>query len=167
MIAVANSGPLIYLSHLGKLNLLNQLFDAVLVPQEVYDEVVVRGKELPGSKEVEEAVRSGTLAVEKVRDVTAVQALVKLIGHGESQAIILAYERKANRIVMDDRKARGEAVRMGLKVIGTLGLLRTGRRHGLIDESLEESVNRLEGVGFYMTKGLRKEFLKVPKGRER
>ena len=44
MKVVSNSGPLIALARLGRLGLLNQLYDAVLIPPEVYQEVVVNGR---------------------------------------------------------------------------------------------------------------------------
>lgn len=45
MIVITNSGPLIALAKLGMLNLLSQLYGKVDMPEEVYDEVVLRGRE--------------------------------------------------------------------------------------------------------------------------
>ncbi len=51
---------------------------------------------------------------------------------GEQEAICLAGEVKAVAILMDDRKGRAEAVRCGLRVVGTVGLLEAAGR-GLLD----------------------------------
>ncbi len=49
MIAVSNSTPLIALSKIGRLDQLRDYFDEVLIPEEVYDEVVRRGGNLAGA----------------------------------------------------------------------------------------------------------------------
>ncbi len=56
MIAVSNSTPLIALSKIGRLDLLRNYFDEVLIPEEVYDEVVRRSGNLAGARE--EAISS-------------------------------------------------------------------------------------------------------------
>ena len=43
MVVVSNASPLIIMSKLGQLTLLPQLYDQVLIPQAVYEEVVVVG----------------------------------------------------------------------------------------------------------------------------
>lgn len=54
------------------------------------------------------------------------------VDEGEQEAICLAGEVKAVAILMDDRKGRAEAVRCGLRVVGTVGLLEAAGR-GLLD----------------------------------
>lgn len=49
MIVVSNSGPLIALSKLGFLHILQKLFGKVILPEEVWKEVVEKGKGKPGS----------------------------------------------------------------------------------------------------------------------
>ena len=46
MIIVSNAGPLIALGKLGQLGLLLRLYDRILIPREVYREVVVNGLRL-------------------------------------------------------------------------------------------------------------------------
>jgi len=58
---ISNSGPLITLATIGKLDLAKLLFERILIPQAVYDEVVVCGEGEPGSREVAEAEWIGTL----------------------------------------------------------------------------------------------------------
>jgi predicted nucleic acid-binding protein len=49
---VSNSTPLIALSRIGRLDVLRDLFEEIMVPAEVYDELVVKGKDRPGSEAV-------------------------------------------------------------------------------------------------------------------
>ena len=62
---VSNSTPLIYLAKIGKLDLLKVLFGEILIPKEVWAEVVEKGKSL-GQKDayaVENAVAQGWIKV--------------------------------------------------------------------------------------------------------
>lgn len=52
MIVVPDAGPLIYLGGANELELLRKLYDEVVVPRVVHDEVVVAGVGLPGAREV-------------------------------------------------------------------------------------------------------------------
>jgi len=53
MKVVCNSGPLIALSKVGKLEVLKKLFGGIIISEAVWKELVEKGKEKPGSKEVE------------------------------------------------------------------------------------------------------------------
>ena len=67
MIVISNSTPLIYLSTLSDFNVLRKLFGEITIPAAVYREVVIRGQEQPGEKEVKEA--KGTwIRVVRVKD---------------------------------------------------------------------------------------------------
>ena len=50
MTIMSNASPLINLARIGKLDLLHRLYDSVLIPQAVWDEVVVQGAGQPGQK---------------------------------------------------------------------------------------------------------------------
>ena len=45
------------------------------------------------------------------------------LGRGETAAIALALELQADRLLIDDRDGTKQAVRSGLQVVGTLGIL--------------------------------------------
>lgn len=57
------------------------------------------------------------------------------VDEGEKEAIALAREVNAYALLIDDRKGRVEAIRCGLRVAGTIGLLEAAARRGLLDFS--------------------------------
>lgn len=52
MILVSDSGPIITLARASKLHLLQDLFSQVLIPNGVYEELVLKGKGKAGAEEV-------------------------------------------------------------------------------------------------------------------
>ena len=85
-IVVADSSCLIALSRIGKIVILHELFDDVLIPHAVYHEVVEMGEGRPG---VEEIKGMPWIKLEEVQDQLAVKALMLTLGRGESEAMIL------------------------------------------------------------------------------
>jgi hypothetical protein len=119
--AVANAGPLIALGKLDLIYLLNQLYNPLLVPDAVYEEVVTRGLELgqPDAYAVRMAVARQDLiviAVETTQDV----AMAASLHRGERAVIALARQRRADWVLLDDQLAREQAHQLGLHVKGTL-----------------------------------------------
>jgi uncharacterized protein len=60
-----------------------------------------------------------------------IAALKLIVDPGESEAIALAHEKQI-RLIVDDRKAREAARRLGIAVTGTVGLLLQAKRAGVI-----------------------------------
>ena len=58
-VVVADSSPIVYLSRLGRLGLLHDLYSSVLIPTAVWREVAVEGKGLPEAQALTEAVKIG------------------------------------------------------------------------------------------------------------
>jgi len=113
MTVVADASTLIGLSRIGKLSLLARLYDQVIMPQAVYDEVASGLK--PGSRHVKEA---RYLKVEKIQDEVAMDLLLGSFGRGEAEVLILASEKRADTILIDERKARKVARRAGFLLWG-------------------------------------------------
>lgn len=147
---VSNSSPLIHLSGTDRLDLLEQLFGDVLVPEAVYRECVTEGGERPGARDVAAADWIETRRIEK-NDV--VQSLSLELDEGEAEAIALAVETSADIVLLDDYEARRAARRLGLTVTGCLGVLLRGKTVGSID-SLRNEMNRLRETGFWLDEDL-------------
>ena len=55
MIVISDTSPIINLAIIDKLDLLPQLFDTIVIPEAVFNEIVIIGKGLPGSDIIENA----------------------------------------------------------------------------------------------------------------
>jgi predicted nucleic acid-binding protein len=55
VIVVADAGPLIHLSLLGRIDLLPALYDRILIPDLVHQEIVQAGEGMAGASEVKNA----------------------------------------------------------------------------------------------------------------
>jgi predicted nucleic acid-binding protein len=144
-VVVADSSCLIGLSKIGRLEILHDLFGAVLIPEKVYQEVVVSGKGRPGAEEVKNASWIETRAVQNQ---LAVKALQLHLGGGESEAISLAVECGADFLILDDLRARQIAEELGLSVVGTVAALYKSSEKGLLGENIQTVLEQLHQAGF-------------------
>jgi uncharacterized protein len=129
MIVVADSGPLIALASIEQFDLLRLLFSKISIPKAVREEVIATQEKLPGAEEVANAT---WIQVLDIRDTTAVQILRDRLDIGESQAIVLSIELRADLLVIDEARGRRVADAHGLNKTGTLGILVMAKRLGLI-----------------------------------
>jgi len=131
MIVVSDSTILIGLAKIGKLDLLKEIFSKIFIPEEVFKEVVERGKGKPGSKVIKEAV---WIEVQPVKDKIQVSFLLGSLEKGEAEVLVLARELEADLILLDEEKARKSAVIAGFEIMGLLGLFILAKNLGLIYE---------------------------------
>lgn len=141
---VANTSPLVFLGHIGRLELLRRETREVCLPLAVLAEI--REKRDAACRAVEEACKVW-LAVREVKDRSAVEIIEADLHRGEAEAIVLARELRAERLVIDDQDARRFALRRGIPVIGTVGILLASRLRVEIP-SLREELKRLTDIGF-------------------
>ena len=129
MIVVSDATPIISLTKIDMLDILGTFYNEVLLPQAVYDEVVCN----PAFACEAEAIKnSAFIRVETVSNEQSVKILRAAgLDLGESEAIVLADSRTDSLLLMDERKGRQIAQSMGLRVIGTLGILLQAKKLGL------------------------------------
>lgn len=122
MIVVSDTTPVISLLKAERLELLQRLYQTVLIPESVYQELIVNAA---FEKEKEIIENCSFLKVEKVNDRQAVDYLRKSAGLdvGESEALILYKEKRADLLLIDEHKGRSVAKAMSVEHIGTLGIL--------------------------------------------
>jgi len=131
VIVVSDSTILIGLVKIGKLDLLKEIFSKVFIPEEVFKEVVERGKGKPGSEGIKEAA---WIEAKPVKDKMQVAFLLGSLEKGEAEVLVLSRELEADLILLDEEKARKSAVIAGFKVMGLLGLFILAKNLGLIHE---------------------------------
>ena len=141
---VVNTSPLIFLSHLGRLELLRRQERAICIPRAVAEEVAEKPD--VAVQAVQDAC-AAWMQIREVVDRTAVNVTQATLHQGEADVIVLAIELQAEMLVMDDQDARRFATRCGLKTIGTLGILLAAKQRGDIP-SLRQEIESLRTLGF-------------------
>lgn len=123
---MADTGPLIALARIGRLDLLRRLYGRVVIPPAVESELSI-GSDRPGARVLEGAIAAGWIAVDALADADACQDLLMLLGAGEAEAIALAQERKPRFLLVDDSRGRRIARSRGVPVAGVPGVLLAAR----------------------------------------
>jgi hypothetical protein len=149
MRAVSNATPLIWLSHVSRFGLLRDLFSTVVITPEVHAETVERATGYPNQANVRAAVSAGWIVVQAPPDDAALATLKAQLHAGEAETLALA--RHLGEIVLvDDLHARHFAAAMGLRVLGTAGILLMAHRRGLAVD-VKETLDKMIALGFRMT----------------
>lgn len=141
---VTNSTCPISLERIGQLELLPALFEPIMAPPRVQEEV--------GSS-------IAWLTVQDPQNTALVKVLSELIDDGEAEAIALALERKTT-LVLDDRKARHVARRLGISIIGTVGILVRAKKQGILP-AIRPHLEALKSAGFRVSPELEQEALRL------
>jgi predicted nucleic acid-binding protein len=81
-----------------------------------------------------EAIDSGWIMIEKIKNPKKLRHLHLLVDAGEANAILLALERKARMLIIDDKKGRKTAKNLKLAIVGTGGILIAAKRAGYLKE---------------------------------
>ena len=142
---VADTGPIIAFARLGRLDLLRQVVETLVVPGAVYEELVGRGRDRPGAAEVE---HGGWMYQRAVTDREAVAQLPPLLHAGEREAIALAQELNA-QLLIDEQRGREIASARGLAVVGILRILAEAKQRGLIP-AVRPLVEALLAIGYWI-----------------
>jgi uncharacterized protein len=151
MIIVANTTPLIGLASIERFDLLRELFDEVNIADAVFSEAVTRGREQGGAKH--EVSSASWIRTCHVVDRLAVEVLLDEMDLGEAETIVLARELNADWVLMDEKKGRRKLSELGVKRIGTVGLLLRAKREGLIPV-IRDDIELLHKRGFSISQNV-------------
>lgn len=121
--AVSDASPLIVFHQVGRRDLIRAALGQVLIPSAVASEIAPSlGDPLPWMRVMQPSSVRGTFPWESP------------LAPGEAEAIALALELFAGQILRDDRPARRTAEQLGLRVVGSLGLLLEAHRQGRVSD---------------------------------
>lgn len=151
MIVVSDAGPLHYLIKIGKIELLKVLFGQVIIPRSVCEELEHSAAPIEVRKWLESLPSWANIGHADFR------GRPLPLGKGETEAIRLAQDLKADLILLDDKKARRIAEENGLAVTGTLGILLAAHRRGLV--RMPETIDELVQGGFRLSEKLAKQIV--------
>ena len=138
MAVISNSSPLIALAQIGRLDLPRQLYSDILIPPAVAIEVEPTVGELPD-----------WIAVRGPAHPLQPEKVSSSIGEGEREVISLGLELEDVLLILDDQPARRLATALGLRVVGTVGLLLAGKQLGFLTK-IRPELDRLLAVRFFM-----------------
>jgi predicted nucleic acid-binding protein len=163
---VSNTSPLVNLAVIGRLPLLRDQLQQIIVPQTVWDEVSA----LPdndGLAALNQARDSGWLIVvpDPPTELCA-EILATGLDAGESAAIALAISKGATLLLIDERKGRQEARARGLVMTGVLGILAAACRMGVIDNMRAEMRQLRVKAGFFLSPAVEELALQMSRDSE-
>ena len=147
MIVVSDTTPLISLLKINRLDLLKKLFGDVLIPQAVFDELTDDERFRLEADQIRE---KKFIVVKPVNNPESTNILKRATGldQGESEAIVLTDELKADLLLMDEAKGRNISAQMGLRIMGTIGIFMAAYEEDeLSSDEVRECIAGLQHAG--------------------
>ena len=123
-LVISDAGPIFSLAIVDQLEILNELFDEIRIPNAVWEEITLN-RTTDFSPRIEKFFKS------KVSRISGFNDLAFIMDYGESESVILYRELKASFLLIDDKKARNIAENLDIQCVGTLGLLSVAKKKEL------------------------------------
>jgi predicted nucleic acid-binding protein len=155
MIVVCDCSPVIALGICNRLDLLERLFETVLIPKRVFMELTVPGKPVAGK-----IVAWAQAKVVEAKAEHLIQAYNRTLDAGEAEALSLYWEKEADFLLIDEKKGRKVAIANGVKVIGTLGILLLSKQQGFLN-AIKPMMDLLQQSGIRISEELYRTTLQL------
>ena len=142
MVVVSDTSPIVCLAHVKHINLLQKLFEDVLVPPSVYNELLENN--IIDSSFLQQ---NPFFQIKNPGNIDLVKKLKEQLDIGESEAIALSVEEKPEYLLIDESLGREVALFYHLSIKGTLGILLLAKERNLLPEikpliyKLQEEIN--------------------------
>ena len=140
---ISNTTPLIGLADIGCFDVLQKLYGEIMIPAAVLEEV----KSEPARTLVR---NSDFIHVYPVKDSQSRKMFSSRLHAGEVEVMLLAEEKQADLLIMDDNAAKKTAKYLNLTVTGTMGVLLKAKREGFIP-AVRPLMENLISDGFYVS----------------
>ncbi len=143
---VINASPFILLSKSSLIELLPQLFTEICMPEAVAEEII-SGGDIATDKFYEYEDKQITICLANIAE----EVLIWNLGDGETEVLSFALSNKPNfTALIDDRAARKCANTLGIKTLGTGGILILAKERGLIEE-VAPMLKKLQDAGLWIS----------------
>lgn len=156
MIVVSDTSVISNLILIGELNLLHQLYGEIVIPDKVKEELQ---KLQEFGIDIISLNVFDSITVLSPTDQEMVNNLMDSLDAGESAAIILATELKADYLAIDERAGRRTAKSMGLNIIGLVGILIQAKEADLIDTIKPLLDKLISEANFYLSNAFYRQIL--------
>lgn len=140
---VTNSSPLIVLGKVSEITLLNKLSSNLVIPEGVAQELDLGPADDPARTWLH---LDGSTFIRRL-DKLPPLIMAWDLGKGETEVISWAYLHPDYWAILDDRAARNCALSLGIKVLGTLGVILLAKREGILPR-VKPLLTRLMERGF-------------------
>ena len=152
---IINTGPIIALSAACKnLDILNKLYNQVIVPGEVASEILKDNTSRFAAREFQNATWIETISLQdKDKIITASK-----LDPGESAVIRTALQIGINLVCIDEIVGRRVARLCGLEVTGSLGILLRAKKEGYPFD-IKECLENMKEKGIWISAELEKKVL--------
>ncbi len=144
-LTICNTSPLLYLHLVKHLDLLPKLYERLLIPLAVQDELLAGAKQGVYVPVVENLPWLRVVAPHSPELIP----LITDLGRGEAEVIALGLEHPGSRLVLDDALARRIARLNGLLFTGTLGVILKAKQRGFL-ETVKPVIFALRGAGLWL-----------------
>ncbi len=156
MIVVSNTSPILNLAAINQLDVLHQLYDTILIPSAVYNEIVVAGSGKPGARNV---TMANWIHIQPIIHVARASQLQEYLDIGESEAIVLADEQQADLLLIDEYKGRKVAAQYGVVYTGLLGILVVAKHRSVLPAVKPIMDDLIQIAGFWIGQPLYQRIL--------
>ena len=145
---VVNTTPILILGHIGKLDILRELYGTIYITDAVFREITVTN-DAPSAALLSSKEWIHVMSIENPKDYAMFRAKLHA---GEVETMILAMQKDfcADLVILDDLAARKTAKFLGLTVTGTMGVLLKAKQEGLIQE-IKPLLDEIIANGFYIS----------------
>ncbi len=141
-----NASPLIFLSRASLLNLLRLEANEIVVPETVAEEIRRRGSDDPAAQALEKTAWLKVIQAPQIPDIIRAWDL----GEGEASVLAWGYANAGTVVIVDDLAARRCGATLGIPVRGTLGLILTAKKRGVIPQA-RPVLENLRRSGIYLS----------------
>lgn len=156
MIVVSDTSALSNLALIDHLWLLKAIYQTVIIPDVVASELASASNQT-----ISAILQLGWIQTQRLTNTQLANQLQQERGldAGEANAIALALELQADDLLIDERLGRQEAVRLGLPIIGILGVLLVAKQRNLIPQVQPVMDTLINQAGFRVSSQLYQRIL--------